>query len=913
LRRIVSSSIIALLFLSLFVFAFTVQPARAQSAQTITINPDGSITPSTANITTSGNVYMFTGNNYLPIIVDRSNIIIYGAGYTVQGTGISSYSSGMSVTGMSNVTIENVKITTFTYGVYLSSCSKCIVYGDNITGNSYGGIELDSSPNTSISDSNIANNPFGVWLLSSSGCTISANNITADREDGAVLDASSYCNVYGNTFQNDGLLVENSYHTFVKNNEVNGKPLYYLESVTVPTTVPSDVGQVVLVNCSNIVVNGLSLSNASTGVELWQTDSTRITKTTITKEEYGIYLFFSSGNTFSGNVLTANQGDGIQLWNSSGNNFSDNNVTANTYDGVDLFNSSGNNFSGNNFSDNNVTANANIGIYIGYSSDSNVLSGNTVKANGMYGIDLCTSSDNNTLSGNNVTANGDEGISVESSDSNVLSGNTVKASNWGVYLWSSSGNTFSGNNVTANTYDGIDLYSSFSNTLSGNNVTANQGDGIQLWNSSGNVLSGNRFTANQGDGIDLGYSSANVLSGNVMTGNTYNFGVGGNVLSDFVNYVDTSNLVNGKPVYYLIAHANIVISPQTYPQGVGYLGLVDCKNVTVQGLTLTKNLQGLLLAFTTDSKITDNNVTANSDGIDLFSSSDSNVLSCNNVTANELGIYVDSSDGNVLSCNNVTANIYTGIDLQYSSGNVLSGNTVTINGYVGVWLYFSSGNRIFHNDFLNNTQQASVFNSTNTWDNGYPSGGNYWSDYRTAYPNATEVDSSGIWNTSYIIDASNIDHYPLMALFSTFNAGTWNNTSYSVGVVSNSTISNFGFNGAAKTLTFDVSGPSGTVGFCRVIIPKSLMWCNSTAYWTVKIDGVPITNPTVTNDTSYTYIYFTYHHSTETVQIQSTNALPIPEFQPYMLLPLLMMITLLTAALSKRKRKVAHVTKPAKE
>jgi hypothetical protein len=37
------------------------------------------------------------------------------------------------------------------------------------------------------------------------------------------------------------------------------------------------------------------------------------------------------------------------------------------------------------------------------------------------------------------------------------------------------------------------------------------------------------------------------------------------------------------------------------------------------------------------------------------------------------------------------------------------------------------------------------------WDNGYPSGGNYWSDYAIKYPNATEIDDSGIGDTAYFI------------------------------------------------------------------------------------------------------------------------------------------------------------------
>jgi parallel beta-helix repeat protein len=90
----------------------------------------------------------------------------------------------------------------------------------------------------------------------------------------------------------------------------------------------------------------------------------------------------------------------------------------------------------------------------------------------------------------------------------------------------------------------------------------------------------------------------------------------------------------------------------------------------------------------------------------------------------------------------------------------LSNNNAANNGY-GIYLYYSSDNIILHNNFLNNTQQTGVSNSANTWDDGYPSGGNYWSDYLTKYPNATEVGSSGIWNTPYVTDADNTDHYPL--------------------------------------------------------------------------------------------------------------------------------------------------------
>ena len=77
-------------------------------------------------------------------------------------------------------------------------------------------------------------------------------------------------------------------------------------------------------------------------------------------------------------------------------------------------------------------------------------------------------------------------------------------------------------------------------------------------------------------------------------------------------------------------------------------------------------------------------------------------------------------------------------------------------------------NTIYHNNFINNKVQA--YNSVNslpinTWDNGYPSGGNYWSDYHTKYPNAAEIGDSKIGNTAYVIDSKNQDRYPLMEPF----------------------------------------------------------------------------------------------------------------------------------------------------
>jgi parallel beta-helix repeat protein len=308
-----------------------------------------------------------------------------------------------------------------------------------------------------------------------------------------------------------------------------------------------------------------------------------------------------------------------------------------------------------------------------------------------------------TLTGN-ITADVD-GIVIER-DNIVLNGAgyTVNGNGYGrngITLTNVSNVTV--RNTTIEIFDsGIYLESSSNCILSNNNVANNWWDGIILHISFGNTLSGNNVTANQNGGIWLSSSSNNILSGNNATAN---YGAG--------------------------------------------IRLSSSPNNTLFHNNVTANYNGGYYGYYIG-------------GIMLESFSNSNVLSGNNVTANNLyGIELNSSSDNVLSGNNVAESGY-GLYFTFSSNNILSGNNVTANINGGIVLYSSSGNSIYHNNFINNTLQAISDGYPNTWNNAYPSGGNYWSDYLTQYPNPAEIDNSSIWNTPYDISNNDKDHYPLM-------------------------------------------------------------------------------------------------------------------------------------------------------
>ena len=149
------------------------------------------------------------------------------------------------------------------------------------------------------------------------------------------------------------------------------------------------------------------------------------------------------------------------------------------------------------------------------------------------------------------------------------------------------------------------------------------------------------------------------------------------------------------------------------------------------------------------------------------------------ITGSKVGIYLFNTSSDKVVNNTITgtrpptrdsdtAGIYVNAESNEITGNNL------INNSIGVHIYWGGKNTIYHNNFINNSQQAwdSHFDPfgrsyANSWDNGLPSGGNYWSDYKASYPDATQTGNSGSWNISYKIQSNDADNYPLIEPYTT--------------------------------------------------------------------------------------------------------------------------------------------------
>jgi parallel beta-helix repeat protein len=134
------------------------------------------------------------------MVVECDNVVVDGAGHTLQGAGGPNYiETGIVLAGRKNVTIRNMAIDNYVTGIQLSSCENITIFGNTVS-NCAVNIEVGSCKNNRIENNNITGSAYrGILIGGSNNNTIIENNIT-DNWMGIMFDnsPSSYNAIIGN-------------------------------------------------------------------------------------------------------------------------------------------------------------------------------------------------------------------------------------------------------------------------------------------------------------------------------------------------------------------------------------------------------------------------------------------------------------------------------------------------------------------------------------------------------------------------------------------------------------------------------------------------------------------------------------------------------------------------------------------
>ena len=329
--------------------------------------------------------------------------------------------------------------------------------------------------------------------------------------------------------------------------------------------------------------------------------------------------------------------------------------------------------------------------------------------------------------------------------------------------------------------------------------------GGHLLEQSANItITGNRFPGYL-YGLALRSSRGMTLSNNSM--DRGGLWIEGLDLLDFnSHHIDSTNEVGGRPIAYYRDCADVSLDGTATAQVI----VANCQRVHLVNLSFAHVAVGAQFVYSQNVSVNRSNMVDVTEGVRAEASANLSVMQ-NNMTLGAFGIHILGTSGFILGGNRIwnypqeidvesstngealgntlTGSSNVGLAVSFSARLVLSGNNVSGNNWgigvgestevviernevaqnhVGISLGSSQGIRAHHNDFLGNDVQArDESGATNQWDDGYPSGGNYWSNYNgwdDCGGPAQDVcpGSDGLGDIPYSIAAGVQDRYPLV-------------------------------------------------------------------------------------------------------------------------------------------------------
>ena len=559
-------------------------------------------------------------------------------------------------------------------------------------------------------------------------CNISSNNCSNNRY-GIALRYSNNNKLTGNIMLENGIDIWGDYlsdykHEIDESNTVNGKTVYYWKDVE-GGRIPDGAGQVILVNCKNVMVENQNINNASDGIDVAFSSYIYIKNNNCSDNLCGISLSYSNHNSISNNNCS-NSLNGINLFGSN-NDIISNNICLYNEAGISL------GYSNNTSISNNICLyNEYSGIDLRYSNNT-AISNNICSSNKWDGIDLFESNNNN-ISSNKCSSNNDNGIRLQDSKSNNISNNICLNNGDGIFLLYSNNTSISDNKCSSNNEAGISLWDSNNNIVSNNNCSNND-DGIELWGSNNNRIYLNNFINND-DNINS--RGTNIWNSKEMITYTY-------IETTYTNYLgnycddytgndadgdgigDTPYRIDGDRDRYPLMEPWENYTPTLAPTVIyvpdDYAAIQAAVNAASPGDTIIVRDGTYIENINVDKSLTIRS--ENGPDLTIVGAEDPN-NHVFNVTADyvnisgftvkgaDTGIHLYNVDYCNISNNICSFNDVYGIDLLQSNNNCISNNICSNNDDYGLSLWwYSNNNSIFNNTCSNNDFGIYLYNSGN--------------------------------------------------------------------------------------------------------------------------------------------------------------------------------------------------------
>jgi parallel beta-helix repeat protein len=645
--------------------------------------------------------------------------------------------------------------------IFLYNCKNIIIEGQNLSNTSLG-INIISSDYITIKNNSCNNNKlYGIHLLNSDFCTITNNTCNWNRFSGINLGGREN-------------IIENNSCSFNSGRGISiGGTLNLLKR----NSCNNNVAGISVYGWTNKIIENDCLSNKGSGIE-----ASQFSHTIINNNCKDSIIGISCGYMSDSFVINNNTMLNCSLYFHS--------MKIDELKSLTIDSSNTNNGKPIYFWKNRIKGviPANAGEVILVDCD-NITIQNQNLSYGTVGIQLFHSN-NITIKDNNFYNNNYEAIYLENSHRNAVEDNVINDSSsvaWLIYQYDGGGtrlidsnhNIFKNNSFNSNYIDGLTMSNSHGNKFENNIYSNHLRYGISVYNSRSNVFIKNVFKNNTKAGIMLEQTMNTKLSMNIFNSSGLHF------VSDYFEHwtthtIDSSNLINDKPIYYWKNRTGGKV-----PNGAGMIILANCSFVTIENQNIQSAIYGIQIAFSRNLTLINNTINSNQKaGISLYYSHFNliktnsiynnngngidletcvyNKLIDNTLVGNGNGIsflgygsyeplrynfsdifimskYLysfESSTFNIIYNNTISGN-GNGINIYEGNNNTICYNQIQNNNRYGIyidgrdygnWGRWSFHNRVYHNNFISNSENAIDLGNGTFWNNENLEG-NYWSHY----------------------------------------------------------------------------------------------------------------------------------------------------------------------------------------